>query len=271
MHSNSNLLVHRKVDLHYHQFGTGKHIFLAFHGFGQTGYSFKDIADALGTEVTLYSFDLPFHGSSHWKAGELPLLKEHWKEILEKFLVEKEVDRFSVIGFSLGGKLALTTIEKFPTYIETVILIAPDGIKTNFWYAMATYPYVLRKYFRRIVLKPKSFFKMLAAMNRLKLMDRGMLKFAASQMDTIQKRKKVYNTWIIFRKISFGLIPLAAVINEHGFPVSVYIGTYDKIITDSHIKSFLNLIKNKELRLLKTGHNSILKKVAADLRFYCKK
>lgn len=258
--------MHEKLDLHYHQFGLGENIFIAFHGFGQTGGVFKDIAEALGKEATLYSFDLPFHGHSQWKAGESPLLKEHWEEIFGRFLEESGIRKFTVIGFSLGGKLALTTIEKFPSYIKQAILIAPDGIKTNFWYGLATYPVVLRKYFRSIIIRPNSFFRMMTVMNRLRLMDKGVLRFAASQMDTVKKRRKVYYTWVIFRKLAFDLKKLASIINKQEIPVLVYIGTYDKIITPVKTQRFLKILKNSELKLLKTGHNSILKKVAADLK-----
>ena len=178
---------------------------------------------------------------------------------------EKGITRFTILGYSLGSKLALASIEKFPSYIERAILIAPDGIRTNFWYGLATYPHLLRKYFKSIIIKPASFFKIMTAMNRLRLIDKGVLKFAASQMNTVRKRRKVYYTWVIFRRMTFDLKKIASIINEHEIAVQMYMGTHDKIITPARTSAFLKALKNKELKLLNTGHNSILKKVAAEL------
>ena len=260
--------LHEKINFHYHQFGVGEKIYIAFHGFGQTGAAFREVAEALGNNATLYSFDLPFHGSSEWKQGESPLLKSHWEEIFGEFLVEKGIERFTVLGYSLGGKLALASIEKFPSSIEKVILIAPDGIRTNFWYGLATYPHLLRKYFKRIIIRPGSFFKMMAVMNRLKFMDKGVLNFAASQMKTVRKRRKVYYTWVIFRRMNFNLKKITSIINEHEIAVQMYIGTYDKIITAARTSGFFKRLKNIELKLLTTGHNSILKKVASEIKTF---
>jgi len=205
MQRSESKIKHNAMDLHYHQYGSGVKIFIAFHGFGQTGASFKEVADALGEEVTLYSFDLPFHGASEWKAGERPLSKNDWEGILRKFLEEKAIKKFTLMGFSLGGKLALATIELFPTYIDSVVLIAPDGIRTNFWYALATYPSALRRYFKSLIVKPGSFFKTLAVLKHFRLMDKGVIKFASSQMGTAKDKRKNYYTRVVVRKLKIDL------------------------------------------------------------------
>lgn len=258
--------IFESFQLHYHQFGTGDKIYFAFHGFGQTGLSYQPMAEAFGEEVTMYSFDLPFHGKSYWNSGELPLEKDFWRALLNKFSEENNINKFSIIGFSLGGKFALTTIELFPERVQEVILIAPDGIKTNFWYALATYPIFLRKYFRSLILRPNSFFKMVNIMHKLKLMDKGILRFASSQMDTIKKRRKVYYSWIVLRKLSFNIDNLAKVSNVHKIPFTIYLGVFDKIITVPKINLFLKKLEHADLKLLKTGHNALLAKTAEDLK-----
>lgn len=256
-----NTFTFKSLHLRYYRFGTGERIFIAFHGFGQSGLLYKGMAEAMGEGVTIYSFDLPFHGKSYWTAGESPLEKSLWKEVIENFLEAKSIDRFSIVGFSLGGKFALATLEILPEKIEEVILIAPDGIKTNFWYGLATYPVILRRYFKSLIIKPSSFFRIISTMNKLKLMDKGILRFAGGQMNTIRSRRKVYYSWVVLRNINFNIKALAEIINQHQIPLSIYIGSFDKIITASNLDHFLKLLNNCKFKILNTGHNSLVQKV----------
>lgn len=256
----------KSFQLHYHQFGTGEKIYFAFHGFGQTGLSYQPIAKALGEDITMYSFDLPFHGKTYWESGEEPLEKAFWRALLIKFSEENKISKFSIIGFSLGGKFALITLELFPEKIQEVILIAPDGIKTNIWYALATYPFFLRRYFKSLILKPSSFFRIVNTMHKLKLMDKGVLRFASSQMDTIEKRRKVYYSWMVLRKLHFDNNTITKISNANKIPFTIYLGTFDKIITVRKINSFFKDLNHGEMKLLKTGHNALLTEVAKDLK-----
>src|SRR5690606_16030245 len=110
--------------------------------------------------------------------------------------------------------------------------------------------HLLRRYFQSLIIRPGSFFKILSAMSRLRFMDKGVLKFAGSQMDTIRKRRKVYYTWVIFRRMTFDLKKITSLLNAYDIPVDVYLGTYDKIITPVKMKAFLNTLNNNRLILI---------------------
>lgn len=258
--------IYHDLRIHYTQFGTGDKAIIAFHGFGQTSLVFEPIAEALGENFTIYSFDLPFHGKTIWKEEEQALEKKAWKEIIKGFIIEKNLDSFSIIGFSIGGKFALVTLELFPEKIEKLILIAPDGIKANFWYSLATYPYVSRAYFKSLIHQPGLFFKAISIMSKISLMDKTILKFVALQMNTVQKRKQVYFSWIVFRDLKFDLKKIGHLINNHGIDVSLYLGEFDRLITVAQMRRFLGYLETCNLRILKTGHNSLLVKVAEDLK-----
>ena len=137
-------LSYKNSTLSYRKSGHGNKALLLFHGFGQHHQAFAALSDKLAPYFTLYAFDLFFHGNSQWNEGEQPLEKVMWKDILTKFLDEHNIGKFSVLGFSLGGKFALVSLELFPAQVEQIILLAPDGVKTSFWYSLATYPLLLR-------------------------------------------------------------------------------------------------------------------------------
>ena len=78
-----------------------------------------------------------------------PLKKLIGKKPLRNLCKETGVQNFSLAGFSLGGKFALATLEAFPEKTKGIILLAPDGIKTSFWYSLATYPAFFSKNFQK--------------------------------------------------------------------------------------------------------------------------
>ena len=248
------------VSLHYKVFGEGKPV-LAFHGYGMSHYQFKVLAEAL-PEYAFYSFDLFFHGKSIWDRGEDPLSKETWSTILNDFLNCEKIEKFSVAGFSLGGKFALASLEIFPDKIDKLILIAPDGIKTNFWYSLATFPIGLRKVFRSLIYRPEPFYSSINALHKLRVVDKGLVKFSKSQMQSHEQRKRVYYSWVVFRKLQFDQKKIAFLINQYDIPTEVYLGKFDKIITPKNVRPFLDLINRCSIEVLEAGHNHLVKDTA---------
>src|SRR5688572_20735740 len=108
-----------KTKLHYQKLGHGTKVLLAFHGFGQNSDYFLPVAEALGEQFTIYAFDLFFHGNSWLEKEHAPLTKEFFTSLLQRFLAKEKVEKFSVTGFSMGGKFALAVLESFPERIHS--------------------------------------------------------------------------------------------------------------------------------------------------------
>lgn len=240
--------------LHFDKIGHGQRNLLFFHGFGQDRSVFGTLGKALRQNYTVYVFDLYFHGTSLWRLGERPLEKTFWKDVLANFLREQQIETFSVAGFSLGGKFALATLEAMPSRVEALMLIAPDGIATNAWYSLATYPLALRKIFKSMVLHPNRFHALVNGLRRFGLVDKGLLRFAEYQMDTETKRRRVYLTWIVFRRLAFSMRALAQTINFYHIPLLVVTGRHDKVIRTRNMHKLLKHVKNHRLTELDTGH-----------------
>lgn len=236
----------------------GKNVLFAFHGFGQTAQIFNKLSESLSVNYTIYSFDLFFHGNSTWRYDEQPLEKQFWNSIVEKILAEESITEFSVLGFSIGGKFALATLEGFPKQVKEIFLLAPDGIKTSMWYSLATYPYVFRKLFKSMIRKPERFNAIAKFAFRMKLIDKGILRFVESQINTEEKRKRVYLSWVVFRHLSFDMKQISNTINQHKINLTVIVGRFDKIITAKNMKSLVRFVPHARLEILEAGHNSII-------------
>jgi pimeloyl-ACP methyl ester carboxylesterase len=254
----NRFIYHNKSQLHYVKAGSGKEPLLFFHGFGQDHTVYVPLIQALSKDYQLFIFDLYFHGKSIWGWAEKPLEKEEWKKTIESFLFENHIQNFSVVGFSLGGKFALATTEAFAQRVKRLFLVAPDGIKTSFWYSMATYPALLRKFFKGMIGNYKRFSMLATTLNKLDLVDKGLVRFADFQMGTEEKRQRVYYSWVVFRHLTFDLKKLAAMINTYGIETTVIAGRYDKVIVPKNMKRFLRHLKNSRFEVLESGHSGLI-------------
>lgn len=239
---------------------------LAFHGFGQTQAYFSSLAATVAREYTVYSFDLFYHGHSQWADSQRPITKEFWHELMAAFLAEERIEGFSLAGFSLGGKFVLATFEAFPERTHDILFIAPDGIRTNFWYSLATYPAWARNYFKRVVDKPDSLLKFFELLNRFQVVDAGLVRFASYHMQIRHQRERVYHTWMMSRHLQFKMAKIASLINKHDVKVKMFIGRFDKIMTQRNMQHLLKHLRDYDLQVLETGHSMLIDKVARYLK-----
>src|SRR5258708_7224352 len=146
----SDFIEYHGSKLFYYKYGVGQKAILLFHGFGQDHTAFNSWIEVLKGDYMVYSFDLFFHGDSVWTSSD-PVEKADWKEIIELFLRKEKIVEFELSDCSMGGKFVLSPLESFPDRIKKIALIAPDGIKVNFWYRLATYPFLMRALFESFV------------------------------------------------------------------------------------------------------------------------
>jgi pimeloyl-ACP methyl ester carboxylesterase len=251
---------YKGTKLHFTKSGNGRKILLAFHGFGQDHHAFVGLSKKLAEDFTVFAFDMFFHGKSEWNKREEPLEKSFWKGLLLEFLKQHQIDRFSLLGFSMGGKFVLSSLEAFPEKIDRIFLLAPDGIKTNAWYSLATYPLALRSLFKSMILKPKRFQFIATLAHKIGIIDKSVLRFTESQMNTEAKRQCVYFSWVVFRHLKFKMSMIAHLINSNNIDLTVIVGKYDIIITTKNMDQLLKKLPKHTLEILDVGHNGLLSK-----------
>lgn len=256
---NQESFIHYKKNLlHYVKAGNGKHPLLVFHGFGQDHTLYVTLLKSLSKKYTLYIIDLFFHGKSQWNEGEEPLKKSTWIGILDILLHEQHLQSFSILAYSLGGKFALATLEAYPQQIKEVFLIAPDGIKTSFWYSLATYPGIFRNFFKSMILHPERFSLIARKLNQIKLVDKGLIRFADFQMNSEAKRKRVYYSWVVFRHLAFDLKKIGTLINRHDIQLTMLVGKYDKVIRPENMNRLLKHVHQYRLEIIECGHTELV-------------
>ena len=252
----------------YETFGSGNEILLAFHGFGNSRSDFKIFESSLGKKYKIISFDLPYHGKSSIDKSVVnkTISKNELKELFEEFLNRQQIKKFSVMGYSLGGKIALQLIEFFPKQINGAFLFAPDGIRNNWSNGFVTKSKIGKKIYKRIIDDPSRFFKLVKTLKSINIINPKISDFLHHSLATQEKRKQVWDVWVYFRDILPNIKKIQDIINENNISVHLFFGKYDTIIPPSIGKGFISQLKNKNaLHIVDMGHVMIREKMNAYL------
>jgi len=252
-----NRLAYRKV-------GHGPAIVIAFHGFGQSSQVFNSVNPIMGHQFTVVAVDLFFHGGSLYRAGHL-LTKTDWQQLIGAFLNAGRINRFSLMGFSLGGRFALATAEAFADRLDGLILIAPDGITHSNWYQLATATRVGRWLFQYGLRHLSALNQLGHALVQLGILNRTAMLFAELSLNTTRQRALVYAVWTQFRLIDPDIEVVATLLNQHRVRVRFFLGAFDRIIPSASILPLTNKLQRYELAVLRTGHNHLIELAAAQL------
>lgn len=246
--------------LFYEKAGSGPKAMVLFHGFGQDRTVFNQLCVALSETHTCYCFDLPFHGNSKWQLtdSDVPLSKELFTGLMETFLSENSISTFAVLGFSIGSRLAMATAELLPKRVTELILLAPDGIKPNTWYQFATGSGPGRKTFRYVISNATGWIQVLSIARSLRIVPPALLRFAESQMNSKEKRWKVYHTWMLFRDFKFDLSGFSNTIKKNQIVLRVFVGEHDTVIPPSSVEKLRKYLPEFSPVLLACKHQRVI-------------
>jgi pimeloyl-ACP methyl ester carboxylesterase len=244
--------------------GNGSKKLISFHGFGQNGLAYLPLAISL-KDYTIFSLELPFHGSTQIIDKNLRLMPDQLIEVVSKMVIREEMSEFSLAGFSIGARLLYPVIQKFAGSIERVILIAPDGITENIWYKLATRSGLSRSIFRKVILNHHTFTKLIAFAMRFKIIGKATGIFAERSAHTNKNKEMVYDTWCFLRDLRLDVDLLARVINKAAIEAIFVIGLNDHIIRKKHIVPLLSKLDHFELIELPSPHHKLINKYSESI------
>ena len=121
----------------------------------------------------------------------------------------------------------------FPQKTGRLILVAPDGIRVSPFYWFVTQNSAGRKLLKRVVERPRVFFNTGKILRYFNLVSVKRHQFALNNFDTKDKRKKVYNVWLIYRNVHIHVPAFRKLIQKYQIPVDMFFGQHDKIIPPS--------------------------------------
>jgi len=260
MHSST--IAFKSSTIHYSYNGQGKNLLICFHGYGESEKSFHFLEKYLSQVYFIIAIDMPYHGDSIWKEG-MNFTMDDLENIIESLQQKHNFSGqpFSLLAFSMGGRIALSILQRKQQQISRLVLLAPDGLKLNFWYWLSTQTRLGNKLFLATIHKPGWFLGMIKLMNRLGLLNQSIYKFVDNFLHDKKKRKLLYLRWTCFRKIKPDLDRLKDCVTQHKIPVHLVYGRHDRIILASRGEKFRTGIEPYcTLESLNCGHQVLHEK-----------
>jgi pimeloyl-ACP methyl ester carboxylesterase len=166
-----------------------------------------------------------------------------------------------MVGYSLGARFALTLVESLGTQIDSIILIAPDGIKSSRWYQWASGTWLGNRLLRHTVVRSRLFFRILNQAYRLKIIERSVLKFVEAHMDTRTKRLEVYRRWTALRRIQPNRRRVRQACNTYQISSTFFLGKYDAVVKSRAIVKFHKSLNVSTMNILPCGHANLISEV----------
>ena len=222
----------RENRLFYKKVPGGKKSLILFHGFGQDHTLFQPWFSRLSEQFTVYSVDVFFHGKS--SRPNKPLVKNEWKQIFTVFLEKENIDHFSLGGYSLGGRFVFASALSFPSRVDHVILIAPDGIYRSFWYNFATFP-LFQGLFNYLMRHPAIFGNWLNFFERNQLANDSLVRFARRELGPKENRIRVYQSWVYLKPLKFPKKRIRETFRKYKFKTFLIQGSKDNIVPPDKI------------------------------------
>lgn len=111
----------------YRHVGCGENKVILIHGFQSSSQFFEDLLEGLDENIEVFAPDLIGYGESSYENKHKEM--KEWAEDLKYFADSLDIENFSLVGWSLGGLVAMDFAGIFPEKIKQLILIASVGVK----------------------------------------------------------------------------------------------------------------------------------------------
>ena len=220
-----------EMQVHYRDEGKGFPIIL-IHGTASSLHTWNDWTKELTQTYRVIRMDLPAFGITGPNKNADYSIKAY-TQFLHQFLAKMEIDKFYLVGNSLGGNIAWNYAAEYPEKIEKLILVDASGLPTNkpqpTIFKMAKTPvlsslflYVTPKIFIKKNMKEvygdetkitddlvNRYHKMaLRVGNRQAFIDRAKIDFKLGEKDNLKKLKSIQTPTLLIWGAKDNWIPL---------------------------------------------------------------
>lgn len=254
---NFDAIIHKGLEIQYLRAGSGSHVILAFHGFSRKPEEFLPIIENHEDECQLIAIHIPGH------SGAMPLDSEIidvviWCELMELILLPLQPSRLTVIGYSLGGRLALHTCMNWSQTHYRLLLLAPDGINIHPLQRFAFSNKFGLSLFRWVMRRPAGFIQFCDLLAKLRIIPFSMAHFMRRQLSDHNKLATIRVVLPAFRNFISTKNRINDFAMKMGDSFLIILGGKDLIIPQESASFLPPLIKEKSLLIYEDASHDLL-------------
>jgi pimeloyl-ACP methyl ester carboxylesterase len=237
--------------------GHGHHVLLAFHGFARTPEDFLPLIHGQEERFTLIAIYLPGHSPADGWADSV-IDSRVWCDMLEELLKTVSARYVSVLGYSLGGRIALHTCMNWKFKPFKLLLLAPDGIRVNVIQRLA-----MRYEFGTILLdgllrRPKTLKALCYILTALGILPLTQRQFLLRQWTDENKRETISRVFPLYRRFIAKQSDVKEFISSHAARIRIVMGENDQIIPKKTTNHLSNDIRQEVMRILPDAGHDLL-------------
>jgi len=215
--------------LHYRIYGSGERVLLAFHGYGQDAGVYDVFAMHTGRMYTLIAIDLPGHGATEWTEGKT-LTPGHLSTLIANICRQWHVTQVTLMGYSIGGRVALAAMMAVPDMIYNMVLMASDGLTVNKWYRFCTKSLIGKQLFSIVLAAGDTGVRLAGILRSLRLIPDAMYRLSIQAMGSKAARAQLRLAWPALKECVHKPEELRAVIKKNSIPVYIFMGRRDRVL-----------------------------------------
>ncbi|OHY43445.1 2-succinyl-6-hydroxy-2,4-cyclohexadiene-1-carboxylate synthase [Cylindrospermopsis raciborskii CS-508] len=122
------MLLHYCLDLN-----SDRQVVMFLHGFMGNIYEFDNVIKLLNNNFSYLTVDLPGHGKTEVLGGSDYYGMENTAQAIINLLDELKIEKCFLVGYSMGGRIALYLTINFPErFIKVVLESSSPGLSTDF-------------------------------------------------------------------------------------------------------------------------------------------
>lgn len=198
---------------------------IAFYGYGQSASVYEALFKQIQSTYNLLVIDNPMQDYQQ------DIHPTDFRDALQQLLVQYDISTFNTISYSMGSRLNLYIPIFFPEKVNKMMLVAPDGIVTNFWNRAAVNTPWGQRLFYFFVQHGDAYVKTLTFFHRLGIVNKSLYAFSKWHMRDITRRRNVYNAWMNMRLLRPDLLRVQQVIDGHHITLITFFGRQDPVIS----------------------------------------
>lgn len=264
MKANVKIVQENSLQLEYYIYGDGTETIICFHGHGRPASDFEFLTQENRRVISIHLF---FHGQSLFPENRIekePLKLSEFIHLFKLILVTENVQKFHLFAFSQGGRFSLCLTPIFGTQIETLTLIAPDGMDNYSFYNWSSRQRIARRLFTYLEQHPKKVLRYSTIATKLHLMRPKVKEFVHEFSSNPTTFKKASSTWRAFRLLLPDNLAIAKTLKERHIPLLIIMGKFDQVIRPKQAYRFAKKLGVSNCVIeIENGHNFFKKSAIA--------